>query len=272
MVAAQGLSEQDVEAARAGLSDGRAVTVWFTPAAVGVPAGGSAKVVSVGEVAEGDFIQVRPTGSRDTMFCSPGELTRTRPPRRSGGSADGGSAKRPAGAAVAQPTPRPPAAAVRAEPPQVDSRAATGLARPGTETSSARPSRPRTAAAEGTAATAPAPQPAALQPSVVRPAVEKAPARGGRAAARPPAEVSITLAATGEGEWTVEVTVGKKRTVRPTPVQPGDVAVAARALPPAVAEAISSSLDAARRRRAEQVERLRAELEAAERALKDLNG
>lgn len=260
MVAAQGLSEQDVEAARAGLSDGRAVTVWFTPAAVGVPAGGSAKIVSVGEVAEGDFVQVRPTGSRDTMFCSPGELTRTRPPRRTSEAGRRG------------------APAVRT------ADAPTSASLPPAELSPApvRPSRPRTAAAARPAPTVTAPQPAASQPAAPQPAasqppalqpgVEKAPGRGGRAAARPPAEVSITLSATGEGEWTVEVTVGKKRTVRPTPVQPGDVAVAARALPPAVAEAISSSLDAARRRRAEQVERLRAELEAAERALKELNG
>lgn len=218
MVAAQALSEQDVVAARAEVAGGRAVTVWFTPAAVGVPAGGSAKIVSVGEPVDGDFIQVRPTGSRDTMFCSPGELTRIRPSR-----------KQP-------PVAEPPAAAPRRKAPV---RAA--------------------------------PAPVAPAPAVEK-VVEAPPRPTGRTSARPPAEVTVTLSATGEGDWTVEVTVGKKRTVRPTPVQPGDVAVAARALPPAVAEAISSSLDAARRRRAEQVERLRAELDAAERALKELNG
>lgn len=223
MDAARALSEQDVEAARIELSGGQAVAVWFTPAAVGVPAGGSAKIVSVGDVAEGDFIQVRPTGSRDTMFCSPGELTRTRPPRRTGARAG------PTEAVAEAPTP-----------------AARSTAWPEPEP---RPSRRRTAALGRAAATANAPQPVA-----------------------PAAEVTVTLSATGDGEWTVEVTVGRKRTVRPTPVQPGDVAVAARALPPAVAEAISSSLDAARRRRADQVERLRAELEAAEQALKELDG
>ncbi|MGH3588151.1 MAG: DUF6319 family protein, partial [Pseudonocardia sp.] len=78
MVAADALTEQDVAAARTELSAGTPVTVWFTAAAVGVPAGRSAKVVSIDDVAEGDFIQVRPAGSRDTLFCSPGELTRTR--------------------------------------------------------------------------------------------------------------------------------------------------------------------------------------------------
>src|SRR5207249_7144010 len=82
MVAVRSLSESDVAAIREELAAGKPVTVWFTPTAVGVPVGGSAKVVSVGEVAEGEFIQVRPAGSRDMMFCSPSELTRSRPPRK----------------------------------------------------------------------------------------------------------------------------------------------------------------------------------------------
>jgi len=228
-----GLSEQDLDTARTDLSAGRPVTVWFTAAAVGVAAGGSAKVVSVGEVAEGDHIQVRPTGSRDTMFCSPGELTRSRPPRK--------PAPPPARRAAGQPVAGSPA------PPDPEKDAEVAKPRGST------------------------PVPPA---SVAGPPEERGPGRprsgGGRAGV--PAEVSVTLNATGDGEWTVEVTVGRKRTVRPTPVQPGDVATAARALPPAVAEAIASSLDAARRRRLEQVERLRAELDAAERALKELNG
>jgi hypothetical protein len=84
--------------------------------------------------------------------------------------------------------------------------------------------------------------------------------------------VTVTLNASVEGEWTVEVVVGKKRTVRPTPVPPADVAKAARALPSEVAEAIDSALEAARQRQQDRVEQLRAELEAAQRALQDLTG
>lgn len=249
--AAAALSEQDVAAARAELTGGRPVTVWFTPAAVGVPVGGSAKIVSVGEVAEGDYIQVRPTGSRDTMFCSPGELTRTRPARK--------QARVP----VAEP--------LGVEVPVVE---VPGAKVPGAKVPVAEV--PLARAQVAVAQPSPDPEPATPghtpDPAPSREKGEEArPRSTGRAAVRP-AEVSVTLSATGDGEWTVEVMVGKKRTVRPTPVQPGDVAVAARALPPAVAEAIASSLDAARRRRAEQVERLRAELDAAERALKQLNG
>ena len=84
--------------------------------------------------------------------------------------------------------------------------------------------------------------------------------------------MTVTLNATTDGEWTVEVVIGKKRVVRPTPVQAGDVAKAARSLPSPVAEAIESSLEAARHRQVERVERLRAELDAAQRALQELSG
>src|SRR3954470_22784208 len=96
------LSEQELAAARAELAEGRQFPVWFTAAAVGVPVGGSAKIVSVGEPAEGDFVEVRPAGTKDTVFCPPNELTRTRPPRR--------RAKQAEPAAAWPPAARPPAA------------------------------------------------------------------------------------------------------------------------------------------------------------------
>jgi hypothetical protein len=228
------LSEQDLAAARAELAEGRPFPVWFTAAAVGVPVGGSAKIVSIGEPAEGDFVEVRPTGTKDTVFCSPNELTRTRPPRR--------RAQKPAQSQPAPTPAQPPARrASAASPPERDVPARTEPAR----------------SAEKNGAAPPA-------------AEERKPARA-RTAARP-AEVTVTLNSTAEGEWTVEVVIGRKRTVRPTPVQPGEVAKAARSLPPAVAEAIESSLAAARQRQVERVERLRAELDAAQRALQDLSG
>jgi hypothetical protein len=236
------LSEQDLAAARAELAEGRPFPVWFTAAAVGVPVGGSAKIVSIGEPAEGDFVEVRPTGTKDTVFCSPNELTSTRPPRRRAQN----SAQKPAPKSQPAPAPPQPPARRAAAPPVSDAPART-------EPASAAPDR----SAEKNGSAPPA-------------AEERKPARA-RAAARP-AEVTVTLNSTAEGEWTVEVVIGRKRTVRPTPVQPGEVAKAARSLPPAVAEAIESSLAAARQRQVERVERLRAELDAAQRALKDLSG
>jgi hypothetical protein len=54
-------------------------------------------------------------------------------------------------------------------------------------------------------------------------------------------------------------------------VQAADVAAASRSLPSAVAEVITASLEDARQRQRERVERLRAELDAAQRALDQLD-
>jgi hypothetical protein len=82
--------------------------------------------------------------------------------------------------------------------------------------------------------------------------------------------MSISLTATAAGEWTVEVLVGRKRVVTSTPVAAAVVATIARSLPATVAEAIESSLEDARQRQRERVERLRAELDVAQRALDQL--
>jgi hypothetical protein len=245
MVAANPLSEQDLAEARQELAAGRPLTVWFTPAAVGVPANGSAKVISIDEVAEGDFIQVRPAGSRDTMFCSPSELTRTRPARK--------KVQRPA---------------ERAPEPIAPLEEAVQAFAPAREKPRSVPVSERTPAPP-----LPAPEkaPAPSAPAPGGKAPDRPRSAGSRSAGRS-AEVTVTLNATAEGEWTVEVMIGKKRTVRPTPLQPGDVAKAARALPSVVAEAIDASLEAARQRQLERVERLSAELEAAQRALHELIG
>jgi hypothetical protein len=192
--------------------------------------------VSIGEPAEGDFVEVRPTGTKDTVFCSPNELTSTRPPRRR--------------AQKSQPAPTPPEPpARRASPPPRRDDTVPAATEP------ARSAPDRSAERNGSAPPA---------------AAERKPPRS-RPVARP-VEVTVTLSSTADGEWTVEVSTGRKRAVRPTPVQPAEVAKAARSLPPAVAEAIESSLAAARQRQIERVERLRAELDAAQQALKELSG
>jgi hypothetical protein len=97
-------------------------------------------------------------------------------------------------------------------------------------------------------------------------------ARPGAGARRPkPSEVTVTLSSTADGEWTVDVVTGKKRTVRSAPVPASAVAQAAKVLHPDVAEAIQAVLDAAREQQLARVEQLRAELEAAQRALEELS-
>jgi hypothetical protein len=238
MAAPGALTDQDVASVRDEAARDRPVTVWFTAAAVGVPVGGSARVVAVGDTDHGEFIQVRPAGSRDTMYCSPNELTRIRPARRP-------TARAAAAGKPAQPT-APPAA-------------------PGARRSVSQ----RVAAVNAPPSRAPAPQ-AAGGPAVPGKAGESVGvARPRRRVARS-AAITVSLTATTDGEWTVEVLAGTKRVVTAMPVPVAAVAAAARSLPPAVAEAIESSLEGVRQRQRERVEQLRAELDAAQRLLDQL--
>jgi hypothetical protein len=251
-MAAQGaLSEQDVQDLRETAAAGRPGTVWFTAAAVGVPEGRSAKVVSVADAAEGDFIQVRPAGSRDTVFCSPGELSRVRPARRRAEPAAAAPDRTAARAA------RSPAPTATAPAPTASAETAPAPTAP-----AATAPAPRTTVPAGPAPAAP-PRP----PAVVPP-----PAQRARAGKRTEAATGVHLTATADGEWQAEVFSGSRRVGRAVPVPAAAVAVAARALPPAVAEAITAALEGARQRQRERVERLRAELDAAQRALDQLDG
>jgi len=281
--AQQALSERDVAAVREEVSAGRTVTVWFTAAAVGVAAGGSAKVVAVGDAAEGDFIQVRPAGSRDALFCSPSELTRTRPARRSAAGEGAASAAATEPAAKSATGPRPQTGGTRADAtPATAPEQATRSAKPtpaAKQASGATPAAGETSAApEAPARPARARRPTrATAPSTPAPELSEAPAKAervapgrGRRRGERSGALTVSLTSTAGGDWTVEVLVGAKRVVQATPVQAADVAAASRSLPPAVAEVVTSALAEARRRQEERVALLREELDAAQRTLEQL--
>jgi hypothetical protein len=227
MAKKSGLSAEDVDSLRSQLDGGTQPLVWFTAAAVGMEAGKSAKVLAFTDPPEGDFIQVRPTGSKDEMTFSPAELTLEKPPPR----------KKPAA-----PSPAPP------EPPRE-----TEILYPYVPEAPVKPAAPK-------------PKPAAA-PAEAAPAAKPARKPSGKGATP---EVTVTLVAAGEGEWTVEVLQGTRKTVRPTPVSPAAVAQAAKLLTPEVAEIVEGVLNAARAQQLARVEQLRAELEAAQKALDDL--
>ena len=217
------LSPEDIDHLRAELAAGRPPAVWFTSAAVGVEAGRSAKVVAFSEPAEGDFIQVRPTGEKDELSFSPAELTVEKPAPRK----------------------RTPAPAASPEP-------------------------PAPAPVEHIYTPAPAPAPPKPKPAPAPPAAERKPATARKQAK--PAEVTVTLTSTADGEWTVDVQWGTKRTLKAAHVAASAVSQAAKLLPPEVDEAVESVLSAARERHLARVEQLRAELEEAQRALAELSG
>jgi outer membrane biosynthesis protein TonB len=227
MAKKSGLSAEDVDSLRSQLDSGTQPLVWFTAAAVGMEAGRSAKLLAFTDPEEGDFIQVRPTGSKDEMSFSPAELTLEKPPPR----------KKPA-----TPPPAPP------EPPRE-----TEIIHPYVPEAPVKPAAPK-----------PKPAAAPVEAAAPKPAARKPSSKG----ATP--EVTVTLVTAGEGEWTVEVLQGTRKAVRPTPVSPAAVAQAAKLLTPEVAEIVEGVLNAARAQQLARVEQLRAELEAAQKALDDL--
>ncbi|RSM76993.1 hypothetical protein DMH04_35695 [Kibdelosporangium aridum] len=209
------LSDSDITQLRDALKAGKPPTVWFTGRAVGVDAGKSGKVVSFASPEEGDFIEVKPTGSKDTLSFSKAELTLNRPKQRSA------AAKKPAVAApvveeeIYQPAPAPSRASGASE-------------------------------ASGEKKRAP------------------------RRRTMPPSEVTVTLHSTPRGDWTVDVVVGKKRSVRSMPIPAAAIHKIAKELPDQVETAISAVMAAARQQHEERIALLQAELDAARRALNEL--
>ncbi|MET8799187.1 DUF6319 family protein [Nocardia sp. NPDC004568] len=235
------LSDNDLEEIAAEIDAGRPPMVWFTAAAVGVTEGRSGKVVSLGDPADGDFLQIRPTGSKDVLSFGPTEVTLVKPQR-----------DKPA---AAPPAPQP--APEKKEPP------VTPAASPTTSAPSAADRKPAPAPAKSAAAES-KPAAAPRTPSPAKAA--KAPAA--RKAKAP--EVTVTINGTADGEWTVDVIAGKKRTARAVPVTGTAVAQAAKLFPPEVSEVVDGLLDSVRGAQEAKVQQLQAELEQARKLLEEL--
>lgn len=244
------LSDTEIEQIATEIADGKPPMVWFTAHAVGVPEGRSGKVIALGDPSDGDFLQVRPTGSKDVLSFSPTEVTLTKPSRER-------QANTPSGR------------------PKSTTRKESTVTQPSTQTSAPAPAPTR-------APSAPAAKPVVAQREVNAAPVDpaKSPAKPAAPAAKPAKaaaarktkapEVTVTLSGTAEGEWTVEVVSGKKRSVRGLPVNSSAVAQAAKLLHPEVAEVVASVLEAARGAQLAKVEQLQAELEQARRLLEEL--
>ncbi|MET8427117.1 DUF6319 family protein [Nocardia sp. NPDC059246] len=242
----QPLSDTEIRQIAAEIDAGRPPMVWFTAVAVGVPEGRSGKVMSLGDPSEGDFLQVKPTGSKDVLSFGPTEVTLTKPARQ--------NPAKPAGAQ--------PKTATRKEP-------TVTMSSPVTMPASAPSASPAPEAKVET------PQPAAesapeakAKPAASRPARNAA---NSAAAKKPKApEVTVTLSGTAEGEWTLDVVNGKKRTIKGLPVTSSAVAQAAKILHPEFAEVVDSIHESVRAAQQAKVAQLQAELESARRLLEDL--
>ncbi|WP_280400633.1 DUF6319 family protein [Nocardia carnea] len=231
------LSDKDLEQIAAEIEAGRPPMVWFTAAAVGVTEGRSGKVVSLGDPADGDFLQIRPTGSKDVLSFGPTEVTLAKPPRDRPVPA-------PAPKTVSEPKPAPETK---------EAPVPTAASQPASAAVTKTAAEPKPAPAPRTT---PAPAKAAKAPAARK---TKAP------------EVVVTINGTAEGEWTVDVTSGKKRTARAVPVSGPAVAQAAKLLHPEVAEVVEGLLESVRGAQEAKVQQLQAELEQARKLLEELS-
>ncbi|MFJ2664188.1 DUF6319 family protein [Nocardia fluminea] len=232
------LTEAELARIAGELAEGKPPMVWFTAAAVGVAEGKSGKVVALDDPSAGDFLQVRPTGSKDVLSFGPSEVTLTKPAR--------GTTVAPGGSARTRPE----------SVPAPSNRKDNTVTQPSTLPSAASPA-PRSLAPVSD--DAPKPAPAAPRPA------KAAPVRKAKAA-----EVTVTLTGTADGEWTVDVVNGKKRSVKGMAVSSAAVAQAAKILHPEVEEVVAGILEAARGAQQAKVAQLQAELEAARKLLEEL--
>ena len=237
MSQARALSSDEVQQLRDELAQGNSPTVWFTAEAVGVPEGRSGKVTALGEPAEGDFVQVRPAGSKDVLSFSASEVTFVKPPRKRRTAAEAAPAKKE------QPT------------------GAASSARTSTSTKQDGSGQPQPAGAQ---------QAAKQQKSTGHTSSRPASTNGTRRKQPQISGATVTLSADQEGQWHVEVNTGKKRALKPTQVTPSAVAQAAKVLHDDVADAVEPLLEAARERQRTRVEELQRELAEAQRALDEM--
>jgi len=246
------LSDTEIEQIATEIAGGRPPMVWFTAAAVGVAEGRSGKVVALGDPADGDFLQVRPTGSKDVLSFSPTEVTLTKPPRP---------------APPAQKSAAAPKTTTRKDPPVTQPSTVTSVATPSTPPSVVTANAAADSADSAAKAAAAKPAGPAGTAGTAAPKPAKAPAARKRTAP----EVTVTLTGTPDGEWAVDVVNGKKRTIRGLPVTSAAVAQAAKVLHPEVAEVVAGILEAARGVQQAKVAQLQAELEEARKLLEELS-
>lgn len=284
MSQARALSSDEVQHLRDELAAGRTPTVWFTASAVGVPEGRSGKVTALGEVEEGDFVQVRPASSRDELSFSATEITLERPPRkRKDDAASGTSAKGTGSAKSTSATSSASAATSSAR--TTSGKAGAGKAGAGVSAASQQkaPAEPtgRSAGSAGKSSAAQNSGSAQKSGSGPKSGSAQSPGSGQKSqqtgpsgtSKRKPRSISgatVTLTADDNGQWSVEVNTGKKRTLRPRTVSASAVAHAAKALHEDVAAAVEPLLESAREQQRARVEELQRELADAQRTLDEL--
>ena len=226
------LTDADVSALRARVQAGEKPRVVVRAASAAVPSGTRGNIVRIGHPSEGEYVVVRL--GRDEVPFAPSEL---------------GMSGRSAAAKAA------PAQARKSV-----ERAATKKASPAKTSTPAKTPAPAKASAP-TKAAAPAPRKATAK-KTTRPSK-----RGPAKRSLPPLVVTLRF---NDGGWTVEAARGARRIAKSSPVRPGAVKAFADLVDDAaVSDALTETIESCRSVVEERAASLRAELEAAEAALKE---
>jgi hypothetical protein len=239
------LTDGDVGGLRARLAAGEKPRVVVRAASAAVPAGTRGNVVRMGNPSDGEFIVVRL--GRDEVPFAPSEL------------AIGPRSGRPAKVA-----PAPVAAPVPV--------AAPAPARAAKKAAAGRP-----VGAKAAKSSAPAASAGAATGKATKAATSAPSARAGRSsgtsrrtAKRKALPALVVTLRFDDGGWTVEASRGARRVSKASPVRPGAVKAFADLVDePAVREALTETIESCRSVVEERAASLRAELHAAEAALKD---
>jgi hypothetical protein len=245
------LTHDDIAALKPRVQAGETPRVVVRAASAAVPAGTRGNIVRIGNPSEGEYVVVRL--GRDEVPFAPSELGMTA--RTAAATAAGAP---PAGRkATAAKASAPPKKAAPARTP------AKAPAKAAANTATEAPAKTTPAPAKATGAAAKSPTKA-----VKAPAKRTGKTTGGRSRRALPALV-VTLRF-NDGGWTVEASRGARRLARSSPVRPGAVKAFADLVDePTVAEAITETIESCRSVVEERAASLRAELVAAEAALKE---
>ena len=240
------LTDADIDSLRARVQAGEKPRVVVRAASAAVPAGTRGNILRIGKRSEGEYVVVRL--GKDEVPFAPGELAMS--------SRQGTNNQ-----ALGKPTKvtSPPAAAKKTTP----------AAKKTAPTRSAPPAKTAAAVRPAPAAKK-APAPARPAPAASRPArAAKKTARRSASAKRalPPLVVTLRF---NDGEWSVEAARGSRRLAKPSGVRPGAVKAFADLLDEdVVRDALTETIESCRSVVEERAAELRAELQAAESALKE---
>ena len=234
------LTSDDVAGLRAQVTAGEKPRVIVRAASAAVPAGTRGNVIRMGPPSEGEFIVVRL--GRDEVPFAPGELSLS-----ARGKSAAAAAKTTAGRTTA--TRSTPTKSTPAKSTSSSRRAAAKSAR----------SRPAAAPSTPTKATA---TPGAKKSAPTRRSGKRTSRRG-----QHPLTVTVRYV---DGAWTVEGHRGSRRLAKASALRPGAVKAFADLVDePAIREAVTEIVESGRAVVEERTAKLRAELQAAEAALKE---